>query len=119
LVSPAPTQSKLCKTDVIGAASAAVIQSPDGICRMANLKIDIAAFERMKDELEAKHLHAWVLFHHGLFVDAFPDFEAAATTAVERFDHGPYLIRQVGAGPVQLAGGMVFRPAHALDTSGL
>ncbi len=81
---------------------------------MANLKTDIAAFERMQRELEAEHLRAWVLFHDGQFVDAFPDFEAAATVAVERFDHGPYLIRQVGAGPVQLPGGMVFRPASML-----
>ena len=73
----------------------------------------------MMDELEAKHLHAWVLFHDGRFIAAFPDFEAAAAMAVERFDRGPYLIRQVGAGPIQLAGGMVFRPSHALDTSGL
>ena len=86
---------------------------------MASLKADIAAFERMRSELKAKHLHAWVLFHNGQFVDAFPDFEAAASTAVDRFDQGPYLIRQVGAGPVQLPGGMVFRPAHALDTGGL
>ncbi|MDR3510531.1 MAG: hypothetical protein P4L73_02770 [Caulobacteraceae bacterium] len=86
---------------------------------MANLKADIAAFERMKGELEAEHLHAWALFHDGKLVDTFADFEAAATIAVERFDQGPFLIRQVGAGPVQLPGGMVFRPAHALDTGGL
>ena len=86
---------------------------------MADLTTDITAFEQMRAELEATHLHDWVLFHDGRFVGAFPDFEAAATTAVDRFDHGPYLIRQVGAGLIQLAGGMVFRPAHALDTSGL
>ena len=86
---------------------------------MPSLKTDIAAFERMRSELEATHLHEWVLFHEGRLVDTFPDFEAAATAAVERFDHGPYLIRQVGAGPIQLPGGMVFRPSHALDTSGL
>jgi hypothetical protein len=86
---------------------------------MANLKQDIAAFDRMKAKLEAKHRHDWVLFHDGEFVGVFADFEAAATVAVERFDDGPYLIRQVGAGPVQLPCGMVFRPAHALDTSGL
>jgi hypothetical protein len=86
---------------------------------MASLKADIAAFDRMKGDLEARHRDAWVLFHHGEFVDAFPDFESAAISAVERFDQGPYLIRQVGAGPVQLPGGMVFRPAHALDTGGL
>lgn len=86
---------------------------------MADLKADIAAFERMKPELEARHRSEWVLFHDGAFVDAFADFAAAATVAVERFDHGPYLIRQVGAEAVQLPGGMVFRPSHALDTSGL
>jgi hypothetical protein len=86
---------------------------------MATLKTDIAAFERMRSELEAHHLHAWVLFRDGQFVEAFPDFESAATVAVDRFEHGGYLIRQVGAGPVQLPGGMVFRPAHALDTGGL
>jgi len=86
---------------------------------VANLKHDIAAFDRMKAKLEAKHRLEWVLFHDGEFIDVFADFEAAATVAVERFDDGPYLIRQVGAGPVQLPGGMVFRPAHALDTGGL
>jgi hypothetical protein len=86
---------------------------------MASLKADIAAFERMRSDLEKTHLNAWALFHEGQFVDAFQDFEAAATVAVDRFDHGPYLIRQVGAGTVQLPGGMVFRPAHALDTGGL
>ena len=86
---------------------------------MADLKTDIAAFERMKRDLEARHLNEWVLFHDGELVDAFPDFEATATVAVDRFDHGPYLIRQVGAEAVQLPGGMVFRPTHALDTSGL
>ena len=86
---------------------------------MASLQRDIAAFERMKSELEARHLRDWALFHDGAFVGVFPDFEAAATVAVDRFDSGPYLIRQVGAGPVQLPGGMVFRPAHALDTGWL
>jgi len=86
---------------------------------MADLKVDIAAFERMKPELEARHRSEWVLFRDGALVDAFPDFEAAATAAVDRFDHGPYLIRQVGVEAVQLPGGMVFRPSHALDTSGL
>lgn len=86
---------------------------------MATLKADIAAFERMRIELEARYLRQWVLFHGGELVGAYPDFEAAAIDAEERFDNDPCLIRQVGAGPVQLPGGMVFRPSHALDTSGL
>jgi hypothetical protein len=86
---------------------------------MPNLTADIAAFERMRTELEADHFHEWVLFYGGQFVGAFSDFESAATAAVDRFDVGPYLIRQVGAGPVQLPGGLVFRPAHAIDAGGL
>ncbi len=65
---------------------------------MANLKADIAAFERMRPRLEADNLYAWALFHEGVLVDTFLDFEAAATFAVDRFDNGPYLIRQIGAG---------------------
>jgi hypothetical protein len=86
---------------------------------MADLKADIAAFERMRPELEARHRNEWALFHDAQLVETFPDFESAATVAVDRFDQGPYLIRQVGAEAIQLPGGMVFRHAHALDTSGL
>ncbi len=81
---------------------------------MTVLSDDIAAFERIRQQLETTHRDHWVVFHQGEFVGAFPDFEAAASTAVERFDAGPYLIRQVGAPPIQLPGGMIFTPAHAL-----
>lgn len=81
---------------------------------MTMLKGDIAAFDRMRDVLETEHQGRWVVFHQGAFVGAYADFEAAATDAVARFDQGPYLIRQVGAAPVQLSGGMVFTPAHIL-----
>src|SRR6202012_371749 len=66
---------------------------------MTVLGDDIAAFDRMKAELEATHWNEWVLFHGGRFVGAFQDFETCAADAVERFDLGPYLIRQVGAPP--------------------
>jgi hypothetical protein len=83
---------------------------------MGVLKDDIAAFERMRTELEAKHLKQWVVFHKGRYEGVFPEFEAAAESAVERFDAGPYLIRQVGPGPVHLSGGMILRPLHANGT---
>jgi hypothetical protein len=86
---------------------------------MIDLQNEIAAFERMRQKLEAEHFHEWAVFNRGELVGLFPDFEAAATLAVERFEDEPCLIRQVGAGPIQLPGGMVFRPAHALDTGGL
>lgn len=87
---------------------------------MSILGQDISAFERMRAELEAQHPRAWVLFHRGQYVDVFEDFETAASIAVERFDAGPYLIRQVGAASaVQLPGGMVFTPSHAISSSRL
>jgi hypothetical protein len=86
---------------------------------VAVLKDDITAFERMRGELEAQHDHEWVVFRGGLFVGAYKDFEAAAEDALERFDLGPYLIRQVGAAPVQLPGGMIFTPAHSFGPGGL
>jgi len=82
-----------------------------------SLRDDIAAFARMRRDLERDHDQEWVVFFRGEFVEAFPDFESAAAAAVERFDVGPYLIRQIGAAPVQLSGGMIFTPAHALDAS--
>jgi hypothetical protein len=86
---------------------------------MSVLRDDIAAFDRMRSELEAKHRNEWVLFHQGRFVGAYADFESAAASAVDQFDAGPYLIRQVGAPPIQLPGGMVFTPAHALGAGGV
>lgn len=85
---------------------------------MSVLGQDISAFERMRPQMEARHPRAWVLFYRGEFVQAFDDFETAASMAVERFDAGPYLIRQVGAArAVQLPGGMTFTPSHAVSSS--
>lgn len=87
---------------------------------MSVLGEDIVAFERMRAQLEAIHSRAWVVFHQGAYVDTYPDFEAAAADAVERFENGPYLIRQVGApNAVQLPGGMIFTPSHAVNASRL
>jgi hypothetical protein len=80
---------------------------------------DIAAYTRMRKELEAQHRMKWVVFHKGEFEGVFPDYESAAESAVDRFDRGPYLIRQVGAGPIHLGGGMTFRPVYANDPGGV
>ncbi len=82
---------------------------------MSVLSADIAAYDRLSEQLEAKHGRAWVVFREGQFIGAYPDFEEAATVAEERFGDGPCLIRQLGAGPIPLSGGLVFRPAHAFD----
>lgn len=81
---------------------------------MSVLSADIARFEELRGELEANHHQKWVVFHLGEFVEAFPDFETAAAEAIDRFDTGPFLIRQVGApDEVRLTGGMVFTRTHA------
>ena len=86
---------------------------------MALLTEDIVAFDRMKADLEAEHFGDWVLFKDGVLVRTFSTFEEAASEAVDRFERGPYLIRQVGASAVNLPAAVMFRPAHAPDASGV
>ncbi len=66
---------------------------------MAEIEIEIAAYERNRDSLERDHFGKWVVFHDEKFIGAFDDFEEAAQTAVARFGRGPYLIKQVGEPP--------------------
>ena len=77
------------------------------------LSEEIAAYEKMRSTLEADHLGKWVVVHEGKLVDVFESFEEAADQAVCRFGRGPYLIRQVGAGPIQLSASTLYRPVHA------
>lgn len=73
---------------------------------------EIAAFEGMRGELEAKQMGKWVLIESGSFVGAFESFDAAATVAAKRFGRGPYLIRQVGAKPVVMPASLMFAPVY-------
>lgn len=85
---------------------------------MTILGEDIAAFEKMRPELEATHAKAWVVIYGGELQGVFADFEQAATLAVDRFGSKACLIRQVGApAAIQLPGGMIFTPSHALSSS--
>ena len=84
---------------------------------MAILANDIAAFEVMRRALEASSPKTWVVFHGGAYHGQFPDFEAAANFALDQFGQEPSLIRQLGApSSVQLPGGMIFTPSHALSS---
>lgn len=79
---------------------------------MAKLSEEIAAYERRRGELEMDYLGKWVVFHDEELVGTYETFEAAAESAVERFGRGPYLIRQVGAPPLQLPASILYRPVH-------
>ena len=57
---------------------------------------EIVAYEKMRDDLEAKHLNEWVIIYKGELIGTYLDFQEAAADAVQRFGRGPYLIRQVG-----------------------
>jgi hypothetical protein len=77
---------------------------------MADVKIDIAAYDKMRPELEEKHMGKWVLFHNEILVDNYESFDSAAQDAVKRFGRGPYLIRQVGANSISLPASVMFAP---------
>ena len=80
---------------------------------MADVKSDIAAYSKMQEELEEKHMGKWVIFHNETFVAVYDSFEAAAEDAVRRFGRGPYLIRQVGAPPLTLPASVMYNMVPA------
>ena len=63
---------------------------------VAQVEIETAAYEEMKEALERDHLGEWVVFHNRKLVESYKEFQDAATDAVRKFGRGPYLITQVG-----------------------
>ena len=63
---------------------------------VATLDENIAAYEKMKDYLEAEHFGKWVLFYDEEFIGSYDEFEDVGYEAIRRYGRGPYHIRQVG-----------------------
>ena len=80
---------------------------------MTTLKKEIAAYERIRDDLEADHRGEWVVVHNEELVGTYESFELAADDATQRFGNGPFLIREIGAAPVVLPASVLYRPIHA------
>ena len=80
---------------------------------MADVDKDIAAYDKMRAELESKHTGKWVLVRNEALIGVYDGFEAAAEDAVKRFGRGPYLIRQVGAPPLTLPASVMFNVRRA------
>lgn len=80
---------------------------------MSEIDVEIAAFEKMRPELEAHHMGKWVLLHDEKLVKVYDSFEQATEDAVHRFGRGPFLIRQVGAPPVVLPASVMYCLSHA------
>jgi hypothetical protein len=80
---------------------------------MAEINLEISAYNDMRDDLETQLMGKWVLIHDRELIANYDSFDSAAQDAVLRFGRGPYLIRKVGAPPVSLPASVMFRPHHA------
>ncbi len=69
---------------------------------------NIEAFLAKKDELEATHMGEWVVVHDCKISGFYPTFEDAAEYAVENFQNGSYVIRQVGAPSITLPASVMY-----------
>ncbi|MCY3774340.1 MAG: hypothetical protein OXG98_20230 [Gemmatimonadetes bacterium] len=76
---------------------------------MASLSTEIAAYEKMRDYLEADHFGEWVIICDEKLQGAYPTSEEAAYNAVKRFGRGPFLIRHVGEPPKTLPVSVMYR----------
>ena len=54
----------------------------------ATLEQNIAAYERMQDQLEAEHMGQWVVVDNQQLIDAFDDFQDAADLVIEKIGPG-------------------------------
>ena len=75
---------------------------------MAKLSQEIAAYNSRRNELEADYFGKWVVFHDEDLAGSFSSFEQALEDATIRFGRGPYLIRRVGQGPLQLPASVLY-----------
>ena len=64
---------------------------------MSALDIETAAYEKMRDVLEADHYGEWVVVHGEELVGTYESCEEAVSDAGRRFGYEPCLIKQVGA----------------------
>ena len=79
---------------------------------MSELTKEIAAYERMRNELETDHLGKWAVVHDEALVAVYTTFGEAAAEAVRQFGRGPYLIREIGAAPMTLPASVLYHPAQ-------
>ena len=80
---------------------------------MTDIRTDIAAYDKLRQELALEHTGKSILIHDGQLIDLFPSFEDAAKIAVSRFGRGPYLIRQIGAADISLPASVMYSPCYA------
>ncbi len=78
------------------------------------LEREIAAFERMKPDLEKHHMGKFVLIQGDELVDTFDTEDAVIREGLERFPNTPFLVRLVGEKPSRIpVSAHTFRPVDA------
>ena len=80
---------------------------------MDQLDVEIAAYNRMRTQLEADHPLEWVIIHNEELIGTYPDFPEAAESAVKRFGREGCLLRQVGKPPSTVPASIPARPDSA------
>ena len=78
-----------------------------------DLSRETALYEELKAEFEKEHRWEWVVIHDEEIVGFYDDFQDAAQDAVERFQRGPYLIRQIGVPKRALPVSVLHHPVYA------
>lgn len=78
----------------------------------ATLEENISAYEGIRASLEADFQGRWVVFYDCKLVADYEDFQVCAAETVRRYGRGPYLIRQVGAVPLQLPSSVLLSKAN-------
>lgn len=79
---------------------------------MDQLSKDMAAYDRMRDELERDHYGKWVIVHDEELVGTYDHSGDAANDAIQKFGHEPCHIRQVGEQPLTLPASILYRPVY-------
>ena len=69
---------------------------------IAELKKNQAAFNKIKEEMEANYLGRTVLLHNGEVIDVYNDKDDAYDIACEKFGLGHFSLHEVGERPIDL-----------------
>ena len=72
------------------------------------LERELATLEREREHLEREHGGKFVLIHGETVIGTYDDFEKAADEGVQRFGCEPFLIRQVGAEPIEIPAALMY-----------
>lgn len=77
------------------------------------LSRQIVAYDaKYRSTLETDHLGKWAVVQNEELVGIYDSFQEAAEDAVAQFGRGPYLIREIGAGPATLPASVLYNPVH-------